>query len=170
MLRQKTHVYSAWQKSLYIKKLNCSRYWLLKFFSAVSATKNHYVLPIQSDLHIRHKIESITFLYMSSVRLNKYLAYPMIMPTDIQKTSSSIKSSQRKSDFLLLISTTFYMYLTAGSYASIHVWCINRTHNTFIGFYQVLTSQFHLAMHNLHNKVFGVSSAMSHRRSAFFSL
>lgn len=27
------------------------------------------------------------------------------------------------------------------------------THNTFIGFYPVLTSQFHLAMHNLHNKV-----------------
>lgn len=51
----------------------------------------------------------------------------------------------------------------------LYMYDINRTHNTFIGFYQVLTSQFHLAMHNLHNKVFGVSSAMSHRRSAFFS-
>lgn len=29
----------------------------------------------------------------------------------------------------------------------------SHTQYTFIGFYQVLTSQFHLAMHNLHNKV-----------------
>lgn len=50
--------------------MDCSRYWLLKFFFVVSVIKNYFVLLIKLDFYIGYKIELIIFLYMFNVRFN----------------------------------------------------------------------------------------------------